>query len=285
MQKFAGRELTIEQLRRLKPQQSKASRPTTRAILALMRLKLLSVGMAARPITKSKTAARFQQTTLLSMEAAAMTPPPSLLASISEPTRQAVLALGRRRDYAAGDLLFRQGDHHYGVFLIDEGVVRSSYLSEDGRELTLGFWTAGHYVGAPQMFGGGNHAWTSVAETDTRCLWLPGAELRSLAQQWPELALALIDALVHKSQCYCALLQLLATQSMRVRLARLLAMLAAREVGSCTKLSHGDMASMIGSTRQWVSKTLARFAEEGLIRKDPDGGLRVTQPQRLAQLR
>ncbi len=241
--------------------------------------------MEARTITKRQTAARFQQTTLLSTEAAVTAAPPSLLASISEPARRAVLALGRRRDYAAGDLLFRQGDHHDGIFLIDEGVVRSSYLSEDGRELTLGFWTAGHYVGAPQMFGGGNHAWTSVAETDTRCLWLPGPELRSLAQQWPDLALALMDALVHKSQCYCALLQLLATQSMRVRLARLLAMLEAREVGSCTKLSHGDMASMIGSTRQWVSKTLARFAEEGLIRKDPDGGVRVAQPQRLAQLR
>jgi CRP-like cAMP-binding protein len=72
---------------------------------------------------------------------------------------------------------------------------------------------------------------------------------------------------------------------MRVRLARLLAMLAAREVGSCTTLSHRDMASMIGSTRQWVSQTLARFAEEGLIDKAPDGSIHVTQPLRLAQLR
>lgn len=241
--------------------------------------------MNTRPRIKRRAAAHFQQATLLSAQAAATAVPPNLLARLSEPARRDVLALGRRRDYAAGDLLFRQGDHHDGVFLIDEGVVRSFYLSEDGRELTLGFWTAGHYVGAPQMFGGGQHAWTSVAERGTCCLWLPGSQLRSLAGQWPELAFALIDALVHKSQCYCALLQLLATQSMRVRLARLLAMLAAREVGSRTKVSHGDMARMIGSTRQWVSQTLARFAEEGLIDKEPDGGIHVSQPERLAQLR
>ena len=241
--------------------------------------------MSARAKTRKQSGTQFQQATLLAAEAANAAPPPNLLARLSDPARQAVLALGRRRDYAAGDLLFRQGDHHDGVFLIDEGLVRSCYLSEDGRELTLGYWTAGHYVGAPQMFGGGRHAWTSAAETATRCLWLPGPQLRSLALEWPELALVLIDALVHKSQCYCALLQLLATQSMRTRLARLLTMLAAREVGSCTQLSHGQMASMIGSTRQWVSQTLARFAEEGLIVKETDGGVRVTQPQRLAQLR
>lgn len=241
--------------------------------------------MSPKAKTRKQSGAQFQQATLLAAEAENAALPPNLLARLSDTARQAVLALGRRRDYAAGDLLFRQGDHHDGVFLIDEGLVRSCYLSEDGRELTLGYWTAGHYVGAPQMFGGGRHAWTSAAETATRCLWLPGPQLRSLALEWPELALALIDALVHKSQCYCALLQLLATQSMRTRLARLLTMLAAREVGSCTQLSHGQMASMIGSTRQWVSQTLARFAEEGLIVKETDGGIRVTQPQRLAQLR
>ncbi|NBS96777.1 MAG: Crp/Fnr family transcriptional regulator [Betaproteobacteria bacterium] len=235
--------------------------------------------------TRQRTAAQFQQAMLLASEAVATAVPPNLLVRIGEPARQAVLALGRRRDYAAGDLLFRQGDLHDGVFLIHEGLIRSYYLSENGRELTLGFWTAGHYVGAPQMFGGGRHAWTSVAETEARCLWLPGSELRVLAQQWPELALALLEALVQKSQCYCALLQLLATQSMRVRLARLLVMLAERETNSSTSLGHGDMANMIGSTRQWVSQTLARFAHEGLISKKPDGGIHVTQPERLSQMR
>jgi CRP/FNR family cyclic AMP-dependent transcriptional regulator len=243
--------------------------------------------MATRPQIAAQSAAgtRRQLVTMLAVEAAAAGPPPNLLAQLSDPARQAVLAMGRRRDYAPADLLYRQGDHHNGVYLIEEGLIRSYYHSEDGRELTLGYWAVGHFVGAPQMFGGGRHTWTSVAVVDARCLWLPGAELRVLAQQWPELALALVDALAHKSQCYCALLQLLATQSMRVRLARLLVMFAARDESMPTKLSHGDMASMIGSTRQWVSQTLARFAEDGLIVKAVDGAIQVVQAQQLARLR
>lgn len=219
--------------------------------------------------------------------AAGLTPsdaPPNLLGCLEETTRKAVLASGRPRLYAAGEIVFRQGAPHEGIHLIEDGLVRSFYLSEEGRELTLGFWSTGHYVGAPQMFGGGRHAWTSAAVVATRCLWLPGPQLRKLSLERPDLALALLDALVHKSQCYCAVLQLLATHSMRVRLARLLAMLAAREGAADIGLSHGQLASMIGSTRQWVSRTLARFADEGLIEKRIDGQVQVLRPEELAAL-
>ncbi|NBY63353.1 MAG: hypothetical protein EBQ70_04310 [Betaproteobacteria bacterium] len=47
--------------------------------------------------------------------------------------RQAVLDLGRTRDYSIGELLFQQGDPHNGIYLISRGLVRSFYVSQDGR--------------------------------------------------------------------------------------------------------------------------------------------------------
>ena len=234
---------------------------------------------------RRSSAMRLQQTTLLPTSEHGPATPPDVLGLLSESTRLAVLSLGRTRDYAIGELLFQQGDPHDGIYLINRGLVRSFYVSQDARELTLGFWTAGHYVGAPQLFGGGRHAWASVATAPTSCLWLPGKPLRDLAGQRGDLALTLMDALVHKSQCYCDLLQLLATQSMRVRLARLLNMLAAREDSADISLSHSQLASMIGSTRQWVSLTLARFEADGFIIKQADGRVQVLAPERLANLR
>lgn len=224
---------------------------------------------------------KLQQTTLLSPLPERSATAPDLLAHLQPDTRAAVVRLGRRRDYQPGDLLFRQGDAHDGIYLIETGLVKSLYVSEDARELTLGYWTAGHYVGAPQMFGGGQHAWTSLAMAPTQCLWLPGPELRLLSERHADLALGLIDALVHKSQCYCALLQLLATHSMRVRLARLLAMLAATNGGAVVGLSHSELASMIGSTRQWVSLSLSRFEAQDLVRRRSDGTYSVPDASRL----
>lgn len=198
---------------------------------------------------------------------------PNLLLRLHPSTRSKVRVLGSTRNYRPGDPLFRQGDPHDGIYLIETGVIKSYYVSEDGRELTLGYWSSGHYVGAPQVFGGGRHAWTSVAVDEASCLWIPGPQLRSLSLSHGDLAIALIDALVHKTQCYCELLQLLATHSMRVRLARLLAMLAARAPGRTPliDLTHGELAGMIGSTRQWVSLSLARFESEGLLQRQIDG--------------
>ncbi|WP_162569560.1 Crp/Fnr family transcriptional regulator [Variovorax sp. SRS16] len=208
-----------------------------------------------------------------------------MLSELSSPTRDALLLLGRNRSFASGDLLFKQGDRHDGIFVIETGVVRSYYVSEDGRELTLGFWGEGNYVGGPQLFGGGQHAWTSEAQGPTRCVFLPGKELRKLVEQRSDLAIALLDALVHKSECYSALLQLLATHSMKVRLARLLAMLATSGSGRSIRLTHGQLAGMIGSTRQWVSQTLELFERQDLIQKKADGSVYVLRPDALASLR
>jgi CRP/FNR family transcriptional regulator, cyclic AMP receptor protein len=236
----------------------------------------------SKPVFR-RASGHLKATTLLSGPEPVV-PAPDILGALAAGTRTAVQSIGRRRDYQPGDIVFRQGDAHDGIFLIEEGVVKSYYVSEDGRELTLGFWTAGHYLGAPQMFGGGQHAWTSVAHTSTRCLWLPGPELRTLSAGHADLAVALIDALVHKSQCYCAILQLLATHSMRVRLARLLVMLAAGTEDAVITLSHFELASMIGSTRQWVSSSLSRFEHEALVERIAAGGFRVVDVRRLASL-
>ncbi len=224
---------------------------------------------------------------LLSTPAEIAGKPPELLQQLEPATRVAVQAIGVVRGYSGGEALFRQGDAHDGIHLIESGTIKSFYVSEDGRELTLGYWTAGHYVGAPQLFGGGRHAWTSVAMEPAQCLWLPGPELRLLSRGRADLALALTDALVHKSQCYCALLQLLATHSMRVRLARLLVMLAARPGvrPNVIDLSHAELAGMIGSTRQWVSVSLARFEGERLLDRLPDGTYLVRDPKALSAAR
>ena len=55
------------------------------------------------------TAVRLKQTTLLSTPEHGYAKGPDVLGHLSESTRKAVLDLGRRREYAIGDLLFSQG--------------------------------------------------------------------------------------------------------------------------------------------------------------------------------
>ena len=169
-----------------------------------------------------------------------------------------------------GNSVFTQGETHNGIFLIEEGRVRTYYVGPSGKELTLAYWTPGHFVGGPEVFGGGIHIWSAEAMESTRLAHLPGAAVRPLAETIPAFALSLVDALVSKGKCYSALAQMLGTRSVTARLAQLLLILSDASGNSGArhierKITHEQLAGIIGSTRQWVTATLARFQKRGLI--------------------
>jgi CRP/FNR family transcriptional regulator, cyclic AMP receptor protein len=182
--------------------------------------------------------------------------------------------------------IFMQGDVHSGIFLIESGRVRTYYAGPSGKEITLAYWTPGHFVGGPDVFGGGVHIWSATAMEKTRLAYLPGAKLRHLAETVPKVALALIDGVVAKGKCYSALVQMLGTRSVTERLAQLLLVLASVDGefdGSKMivdrRITREQLAAIVGSTRQWVTNTLSRFQKSGcitierntIIINDPDG--------------
>ena len=70
----------------------------------------------------------------------------NFLSRLSVDERDRLLKYGETRDYAPGEFFFRQGDPHDGIHVIASGRVRSYYTSPAGREVTLGYWTADHFV-------------------------------------------------------------------------------------------------------------------------------------------
>ena len=174
-----------------------------------------------------------------------------------------------------GETIFLQGDVHSGIFLIEQGRVRVYYAGPSGKEITLAYWTPGHFIGGPEVFGGGLHMWSAVAVEPSQLSYLPASKLRHLASTVPAVALALIDGLVAKGRCYSALVQMLGTRSVTERLAQLLMILAATDRQSDDlgvslvvdrRITHEQLASIVGSTRQWVTSTLAKFQKEKIIR-------------------
>jgi CRP-like cAMP-binding protein len=172
----------------------------------------------------------------------------------------------------AGGSVFFQGDEHKGIWLIEEGRVRTFYAAPSGRQITLAYWTAGHFVGGPEIFGGGEHIWSADVVQTCRLLYLPSTALRKLIEIQPSFAICLIEGLVAKGKCYSALAQMLGTRSVVERLAQLLVILAenhGRRDGNRLvierKFTHDQIATIVGSTRQWVTITLDKFQKSGII--------------------
>jgi len=201
-----------------------------------------------------------------------LTGEPDVLASLSSLELAQVLKAGYQIPFGAGETLFRQGELHEGIFVLRSGRIRSFYVSPAGREITLANWSAGNFVGGPEIFGGGHHVWSGVATEPGVAIRLPGPVVRRLMTAIPNFAIGLIDGLAFKGKCYSALLQMLGTRSVLERLASLLVNLAdetgasAPEGVEITEMpSHEELAAMVGATRQWVSVALERFRARGLV--------------------
>ncbi len=201
----------------------------------------------------------------------------NILAALSDEECAALCAASTMRTYTPGSMVFRQGDPHDGIFIILSGQVRSYYAGPSGREITLAYWSPGNFVGGPEMFGGSPHVWSGQAIRHTQVLHVRGSELRRLMERIPRLAVALVEALVCKGKAYSALIHMLGTRSAAERLAQLLLLIAgldgrrtAEGIVIGRTLTQEDLAKMVGSTRQWVTTSLDRFREQGVISIAPN---------------
>lgn len=197
---------------------------------------------------------------------------PNFLARLSGDEYRRVRDVGRDITFSANQQVFSQSDHHDGIYVIESGRVRTYYQGPSGRELTLAYWTPGHFVGGPEIFGGGHHMWSATATTDSRLLHLRGTPLRRLMNEMPGLAAGLVEGLVFKGKCYSALVQMLGTRSVLQRLAQLLLTLCELDGAQIAEgilidrtLTHEELANMVGATRQWVTASLDRFQKQSLL--------------------
>ncbi|HZP75493.1 MAG TPA: Crp/Fnr family transcriptional regulator [Pseudolabrys sp.] len=220
----------------------------------------------------ARTSPSRSQPLLLSESGTLAGGPPALLQGLSPRERDLVLGHGRRRVINRGQTLFNQDTPHEGIYLIESGRIRVFYNAPSGREITLAYWHPGNFVGGPDIFGTGVHIWSGVATTDSSVVHLPGKALRNLVMQIPALGIGIIEGLAFKGKCYSALVQMLGTRSITERLAQLLLHLVdaygveeSSGVLIAAAFTHADLAHMVGATRQWVTTSLRRLEEQGIL--------------------
>lgn len=194
------------------------------------------------------------------------------LNGLNDLDRAKIRRAGSRRLIKKGEGLFFQGDPHTGIWVVEKGRMRSFYTAPSGRELTLAYWTPGHFVGGPEVFGRGRHVWSGDALEDCEVLFISGMALRDLVSEIPAVALKVIDGLVAKGNCYSALIQMLGTRTVSERLEQLLVILASTHghhegetIVIDRSITYEQVASIVGASRQWVTQSLDKLQKEGVL--------------------
>ena len=187
--------------------------------------------------------------------------------------------------YAAGELIFSEGDACAGLYVIKSGDVRIFKTSAGGREQVLTLEHAGNSIAELPVFDGGAYPASATAATDLALLFVSRNDFRALCLEHPEVALKVLRMVGLRLRRLVGIIEELSFTTVRHRLAALL-MRFAREAGhrsgrAQVKLpSNQELAAQIGTVRELISRNLSRFQAEGLIAME---GKNITIPD-LAKL-
>ncbi len=184
----------------------------------------------------------------------------------------------RTRRFRRGEVLFHQGDPGDSLFIVSTGAVKIVLPSEEGDEAILTSIRPGSFFGELALLDDAPRSATAVAMEPTETLVLRREAFRALIDTSPAARDALLAALAGELRRLTAHVEELHFLDMTGRLAALLARLAQEsgipaDDGSIRldrPFTQGDLAAMIGATRQSVNKLLGMFVDDGLLRVDRD---------------
>ena len=186
----------------------------------------------------------------------------SFLTSVGPQARLALLSNATRRTGAAGDCLVRQGDEVDGVFLVTNGVLRVFALHGDGKEATL-------YRIRPReicllslnaTFSNARYpAWVSVESPRATVSILPGRVFREFFSSDAGVQNLVLGTLTSTVTDLLGRLDEALLDSMHDRVVRFLVRHA--DTDGYVRLSHHEIAASLGSSREVISRELARLRQ------------------------
>jgi CRP/FNR family cyclic AMP-dependent transcriptional regulator len=193
------------------------------------------------------------------------------------------------RTFPRKGLIYLPADHGDAVLLLASGRATISVLTQEGKEAILAFIEPGELFGELAILEGGNREEYAEATEPSTVILIPADEMRRLMEENPHVSVGITRLIGLRRRRVERRLKYLLFRSTRERLAHLLLELAEQYgfpsdegVKLRIKLSHQDLANIIGSTRETVTIVLGELQTEGSLRL---GRRRIvlTDPGRLAR--
>ncbi len=184
---------------------------------------------------------------------------------------RAGLRVAERR-FGARETIYAPGDPDGHLYFLLEGTVRLYKIYGDYKEATTALLTEGDVFGALSLEEMPHQNTFAEAVTDARVAVVRKSALMEAITRRPEFALKLFSSFSERFRQSDETIESLLNREVSARLVTLLSHLGERfgeSDGSAmiikVRLTHQDLANMIFSTREAVSKEMSEFRRAGLI--------------------
>ncbi len=179
----------------------------------------------------------------------------------------------RVKQFPRKNPIYLPADAANSVFMLTSGRAKICHLTFDGKQSILFFIEPGELFGELAIFDEGDRDEYAEAIDPTTVMMIPAEEIRRLMERHAEISLGVTKLIGFRRRRIERRLKNLLFLSNRERLAHVLLELMEQYgepdgrsgVRLRIKLSHQDLANIIGSTRETVTVVLGDLQEAGLV--------------------
>jgi CRP-like cAMP-binding protein len=176
-----------------------------------------------------------------------------------------IVRSGRLKRAEAGSFLINEGTKDDRLFLNLSGIIKVFKTSIDGRELILYFAKAGESVNDLWLMNNQVSIASAQAIGPVEYFVVDRRNLEAIIRKYPDTGLRIISELCRR---VCVVIDVLGDSIFKKvlnRLSKLLLDIAQGKEGDGKAISQQDMAGILGTVREVVSRSLKELKERGII--------------------
>lgn len=186
---------------------------------------------------------------------------------------EALKLKGKTRSFANKQIIYVENDDPLFLYYVKKGQVKTYKRAKDGRELSSTLYKDGDFFGYESLCKASNYSDNAATLSDSEISLISKADFMDFLLNHQEIANAFIDMLSGSVQEKEEQMLRLAYFSVRKRVADALVQVATKfgepYKDACTiKISRDDLAALVGTASETVSRMLADFKDEKLIEKN-----------------
>lgn len=190
--------------------------------------------------------------------------------------------------YKKKQAIYTEGNHPNRLYFIQKGKVKTFKSNEDGKELTVGLFNEGEFLGYTALLEETVYKETAEAMEDTEVAIIPKEEFDQLMYNNREVTIKFIKMLAKNISDKEEQLLGLAYNSLRKRVADALITLqnkyrVTNQENFSIHISREDLANIAGTATESLIRTLSDFKSEKLI-DIKEGNIIIINEKKLAML-
>jgi len=193
-----------------------------------------------------------------------------LFQSLSTGQLDYLLKLAHECRYEKNSIILTQGERSNSLYIILEGRLKVYVADEEGRQALLAFLNKGDFFGELSLLDDEPRSASVMTVEPARLLCLTQDSFRRFIDAHPENLLPMLRILARRLRAMDDTICSLSTLDVYGRVARVLLNEAElHEKDRITpRLTHQDIAEMVGSSREMVSRILGDLRKGGYIRME-----------------